>query len=73
MIRLNREGGQRKFAQYDLACIYAVKGDKEKAFRYLEEYGNRKYSRPFEISLLKKIRCLIISARMSGFSQLWRK
>ena len=53
MIRLNREGGQRKFAQYDLACIYAVKGDKEKAFRYLEEYGNRKYSRPFEISLLK--------------------
>ena len=53
MIRLNREGGQKKFAQYDLACIYAVKGDKEKAFRYLEEYGNRKYSRPVEISLLK--------------------
>jgi TolB-like protein/AraC-like DNA-binding protein len=53
IIRLNREGGQKKFAQYDLACIYAFKGDKDKAFGYLEEYCNRSYSRPIEISLTK--------------------
>jgi tetratricopeptide (TPR) repeat protein len=53
IIRLNREGGQRKFAQYDLACIYSVKGEKAKAFQYLNEYSNRNYTRPIELSLTK--------------------
>lgn len=53
IIRLNRQGGQKKFAHYDLACIYAFKGDKAKAFKYLEEYCNRSYSRPIELSLTK--------------------
>jgi hypothetical protein len=53
LIRLNREGGQMKFAQYDLACIYSVRGDKAKALQYLNEYSNRNYTRPIELSLTK--------------------
>jgi TolB-like protein/AraC-like DNA-binding protein/Tfp pilus assembly protein PilF len=53
LIRLNRQGGQMKFAQYDLACIYSVRGDKAKALQYLNEYSNRNYTRPIELSLTK--------------------
>jgi TolB-like protein/AraC-like DNA-binding protein/lipoprotein NlpI len=52
-IKLNRDIGQRKVAQYDLAAVYAFKGDKVKAYKYLDEYSERSYFRPAEISLTK--------------------
>ena len=52
-IKLNRDIGQRKVAQYDLAAVYAFKGDKVKAYKYLDQYSERSYFRPPEISLTK--------------------
>jgi tetratricopeptide (TPR) repeat protein len=52
-IRFNRDIGQRKVAQYDLAATYAFLGDKTKAFKYLDEYSELGYFRPAEISLTK--------------------
>ena len=52
-IKLNRYIGQQKVAQYDLAAVYAFKGDREKAYQYLEEYSEKSYFRPPEISLTK--------------------
>jgi len=52
-IKFNRDIGQRKVAQYDLAAVYAFKGDKVKAYKYLDEYSERSYFRPAEISLTK--------------------
>jgi tetratricopeptide (TPR) repeat protein len=40
-IRLSRDIGQRKSAQYDLAGTYAFLGDKAKAYKYLDEYVKR--------------------------------
>jgi TolB-like protein/AraC-like DNA-binding protein/Tfp pilus assembly protein PilF len=52
-IKLNRITAQRKVAQYDLAGTYAFLGDKEKAYRYLEE-TNKKNTYPlWWITLLK--------------------
>jgi tetratricopeptide (TPR) repeat protein len=52
-IKLNRYISQQKVAQYDLAAVYAFKGDREKAYQYLEEYSEKSYFRPPEISLTK--------------------
>lgn len=41
-IRLDRQYAQGKGAQYDLACVYAFTGQKEKAYRYLEECSQLK-------------------------------
>jgi len=38
-IKLGRPYANLKYAYYDLACVYAFKGDKEKAFQYLDEFN----------------------------------
>jgi tetratricopeptide (TPR) repeat protein len=49
-IKLSREIEQRKSAYYDLAATYAFLGEKEKAYKYLDEYSKRNcFALPFVV------------------------
>jgi len=49
-IKLSREIEQRKSAYYDLAATYAFLGEREKAYKYLEEYSKRNcFALPFVV------------------------
>ena len=49
-IKLSRDIQQRKSAYYDLAATYAFLGDKEKAYKYLDEYSQKNtFALPFVI------------------------
>ena len=52
-IKLGRDIAQKKFAQYDLAATYAFLGDKEKAYRYLDEFNTLTFIQLWWVSLLK--------------------
>jgi tetratricopeptide (TPR) repeat protein len=52
-IRLNRPYAVWKFAQFDLAAIYAFLGEKEKAYQYLKEFGKRHFDGLHIISFTK--------------------
>jgi len=41
-IKLNRPKAIRGDSYYDLACVYAFMGDKEKAYEYLDEFNKNK-------------------------------
>ncbi|MGC3944799.1 MAG: hypothetical protein QM762_09820 [Chryseolinea sp.] len=53
-IRLKQIQAQWKGTQYDLAGMYAYLGDKEKAFRYLEEVNNQKLVPYWLFALMKE-------------------
>jgi tetratricopeptide (TPR) repeat protein len=42
MIKLGRQSSSRMAAQYDLAGVYAFRGEKEIAYRYLDEVNKKK-------------------------------
>jgi TolB-like protein len=52
-IKLCREIAQWKAAQYDLAATYAFLGDKEKAYKYLDEFNKLNFHYLAWISLIK--------------------
>jgi TolB-like protein len=52
-IKLGRDIAQSKSAEYDLAATYAFKGDREKAYQYLDEYNTINFHQLLMISLAK--------------------
>ncbi len=52
-IKLSRDIGQRKAAQYDMAATYAFLGDKNMAYQYLDEFDNKSFYPLWWISLAK--------------------
>ena len=52
-IKLNRDYAQWKGAYYDLAATYAFKGDKGKAYQYLDEFNTLSFQQLLMISLAK--------------------
>jgi TolB-like protein/tetratricopeptide (TPR) repeat protein len=52
-IKLGREWAQVKGDQYDLAATYAFLGDKEKAYKYLDEFNTKKFFQLWWINLAK--------------------
>ena len=52
-IQLNRSYGTQLYAHYDLACVYSFLGEKDKAFRYLEELKEKKLYQKWFITYLK--------------------
>jgi tetratricopeptide (TPR) repeat protein len=52
-IKLSRDIGQRKAAQYDMAATFAFLGDKIKAYQYLDEFNNKSFYPLWWISLAK--------------------
>jgi TolB-like protein len=52
-IKLGREYAQNKWAQYDLAGVYAFLGDKEKAYQYLDEFSKLNFYPFWWIGLAK--------------------
>ncbi len=52
-IKLGRDIAQSKAAEYDLAATYAFKGDKVKAYQYLDEYNTINFHQLLMISLAK--------------------
>jgi TolB-like protein len=53
-IKLSREIGQRKAAQYDMAATYAFLGDKNNAYKYLDEFDKKNFYPLWWISLAKQ-------------------
>jgi len=53
-IKLGRDIAQRKAAQYDLAATYAFLGEKEKAYRYLDEFNTIGFHSFVFINLIKQ-------------------
>jgi tetratricopeptide (TPR) repeat protein len=52
-IKLGRWSSNCKFAQYDLAGVYAFLGDKENAYQYLDEWNKKKSCALWWITLIK--------------------
>lgn len=52
-IKLNRVIAQRKAAYYDLAATFAFLGNKEEAYRYLDEFAKRNTFQLGMVTLLK--------------------
>ena len=52
-IRLNRRIAQKKGAQYDLAATYAFLGNKEIAYRYLDDFSTRNFYPLWWVTLAK--------------------
>jgi len=52
-IKLGREWAQVKGNQYDLAATYAFLGDKEKAYKYLDEFNTKNFFQLWWINLAK--------------------
>ena len=52
-IKLDRDIGQRKAAQYDLAGVYAFLGQKDKAYQFLDEFNTMNFYPLWWVSLIK--------------------
>jgi len=52
-IKLGRQYAQNKWAQYDLAGVYAFLGDKEKAYQYLDEINKKNFYPLWWVTLFK--------------------
>jgi TolB-like protein len=52
-IKLSRGWAQMKGCQYDLAATFAFLGDKEKAYKYLDEFNTKNFFQLWWISLAK--------------------
>jgi TolB-like protein len=52
-IKMNKENFQMVSANYNLAAVYAFKGDKEKAYKYLDEFSKRNFFHLWRIVLMK--------------------
>ena len=52
-IELKRPWGQRLYPYYDMAGIYAFRGDKEKAYKYLKLFNQRQSMPLFAVTYMK--------------------